>query len=478
MSNLFSAINTSGATRTWNGMKTNDTSENPNVDLFFKIGSARGKFDSIKHLIAGGLGDNTDLAVRILLWARDVRGGAGERQIFRDAIDFMAENELITLDEARRVLVKIPELGRFDDLSAFVDTALEGEAIRFWAENIRAKNGLACKWAPRKGPVANLLRKSLGLTPKEYRKHLVANTNVVEQYMCAKDWDAINFSHVPSLAAARYQKAFNKNAPEAYAKYRAELEKPEAERDPSVKINANAVYPYDVIKSLKTGDVSIANSQWDALPDYMEGSEYKGILPLVDTSGSMTCSAGGWGSNSSVSCLDVAVSLGLYLSERNKGIFKDEFITFSANPKMQKVSGNLSQRYSSMMGSDWGMNTNVIRAFELIVNSAKKANLPAEDMPKVLLILSDMQFDYCARYDDSAMESITRKFRDAGYERPNVVFWNINSDGNGVPAVKDQFGTALVSGFSPAIVKSIIRCEKMTPEALMEEAVMVPRYDW
>jgi len=476
MSRLFESANTDNA-RTWNGMKTNSTSLSPLTDLFYNVGSARGKFAAITPLLAQAIGEDKDLAVRILLWARDVRGGAGERQVFRDAIKFLASNAALTVGEARRIMKKIPELGRWDDIKAFEDTVLEEEALKFWGEAVR-ENGLAAKWAPRKGPLASKMRKVLGMSPREFRKTLVANTAVVEQYMCAGNWDEINFSHVPSLAAARYQKAFKRNAEEAYEAYKAELVKPESERDPKVKINAKAVYPYNVVHSVRRGDATVASEQWKALPDYMEGSESGGILPLVDVSGSMTCRAGGYTSKSEVTCMDVAVSLGLYTSERNRGIFKDEFITFTSNPRMVKLTGDLASRVNQLVRSEWNFSTNVIAAFDLIVNSAVKANLPAEDMPKTLLIISDMQFNQCAKYDDSAMDAVTRRFRDAGYERPNIVFWNVNSDGEGVPSTYDRHGTALVSGFSPSIMKSILNAENFTPEAIMRSTVEVERYDW
>jgi Mg-chelatase subunit ChlD len=480
MSNLFSAVNSSGNTRTWNGMRTNATSLSPALDLYYKIGAARGKFETIAGDIAAALGSDKDVAVRIILWSRDVRNGAGERQTFRDAIDFMAENQLIDVDEARRIMRKIPELGRWDDLKAFIGTGLESEALELWAAAI-PNDGLAAKWAPRKGEVAAKLRRTMGLTPKAYRKTVVGNTAVVETAMCAKDWDNINFSHVPSLAASRYQKAFGRNATAAYEAYKAELVKPEAERDPKVKINAKAVYPYDIVKAVRQGDATVASEQWKALPDYMEGSEYAGIMPMVDVSGSMECGVGGAGydyTGKTLSCLDVAVSLGLYLSERNRGIFKDEFLTFSGHPELVKTTGDLKNRIRQMSHAKWGMNTNIVAAFDLMVDSAVRANLSPEDMPRTLLILSDMQFDHCARFDNSALESVRQKFVRAGYEPPNVVFWNINSSGNGVPATNKDTGVALVSGFSPSIMASILNAKDFTPEAIMMKTIMNERYNW
>jgi len=482
MSNLFKAANTDSA-RTWNGMKTNSTSQNPVVDLFYKIGSARGKFNTIEDLIAHSFGADKDLAMRVLLWVRDVREGAGERQTFRDAINFLAENEMITVTEASRVMQVVPELGRWDDLKVFVGTVLEDRALSYWVEAIKSGNGLAAKWAPRKGSLASKMRRVADMSPKSYRKLLVANTAVVETLMCAKDWDKINFSHVPSKAASNYQKAFNRNAPDAYSAYKAELVKPVSERDPKVKINASAIFPHDIVRNIRTGDTTVANEQWKALPNFVKNSENAGILPLVDVSASMysPIDGVGWGMNRATdktTCMDVAIALGMYLAERNVGIFKDEFITFTASPEFVSLKGNLQNRYLTMSKASWGMNTNVIAALDLIVNSAKKVNLPHEDMPKTLLILSDMQFDRCASFDHSALEAVKHRFNSAGYECPNVVFWNLNSAGSGSPATIHDTGTALVSGFSPSIMKSVLSGTEFTPEAMMMKTIMKERYNW
>lgn len=474
MSALFSAANGNTA-RTWNGMKTYEVSESALVDLFFKWGGSRGKFNELVPTLSAALATDKDLAVRTILWGRDARSGAGERQLFKDAINFMAENELLTVEEAARILVKIPELGRFDDLFIFVGTVLEEAAFDLLRHAIFVdNNGLAAKWTPRKGPVAAKFRKFLEMSPREYRKALVSRTHVVEQAMCAKNWNSIDFSKVPSVAAARYQKAFSKNAPEAYASYKAAL----VRGDKDVKINAAAVYPYDIIKSLRTGDVTVASEQWKALPDYLGGSEYKGILPVVDVSGSMsTVYVNGNYGPGAISALDVAISLGLYISERNRGIFKDEFITFSNSPQFQKTSGDLRSRYNQLSRADWQMSTNLHAVFELILNAAVKGRVSEEDMPQTVLILSDMQFNQCVNFDDNAHGMIKRKYEAAGYKVPHVVFWNLNT-GSGVPVKHDTRGTALVSGFSPSIMKSVLRADEMTPDAVMKATVMDARYNW
>lgn len=476
MSSLFSAVNKS-STRTQNGMRTQATSESPVTDLYYKWGGSRGRFSQIAPSLSAALAADRDLAVRVLLNGRDAREGVGERQLFKDSINFMAENELVTTDEARRIMARIPDLGRWDDLFVFVGTSLEEEAFALIAEALfKDNNGLAAKWMPRKGPFAVKLRKFLGLSPKRYRKALVERTSVVETQMCAKDWEKIDFSKVPSVAASRYMKAFKKNAGARYEAYKAALVKGD---DPKVKVNAGAVYPYDVIRALRKGDAVVASEQWKALPDYMEGSEWKNILPVVDVSGSMAIAAagGGWASVGDVTCMDVAISIGLYVSERNFGVFKDEFITFSRVPMFVRTTGTLAERVHQYSKLNFAENTNLHAVFDLVLSSALRYNLPEAEMPRTILIISDMQFDFCVAHDDSAIEMIKRKYRNAGYPVPNVVFWNVSTN-SGVPVSHNDKGVALVSGCSPAVMKAVINTESFTPENVMKQAVMNPRYDW
>jgi len=304
----------------------------------------------------------------------------------------------------------------------------------------------------------------MGLTPKAYRKLLVNLTEVVETKMCAGQWDAIEFGKLPSLAAARYNRAFGRRAPAAYQAYKDRLTAGED------KVNAGAVYPHNVIQTLREGgDAVVADAQWNALPDYIGDHS---VVPLVDVSGSMMCPAGG---SRSVLCIDISLALGLYCATKNSGAFKDVFITFSAKSKAEVLKGTLSQKLKQMHSSDWGMNTNLHAAFEEILRIAKAGGVVAQDMPKTLLILSDMQFDQCVQFDDSAQEMIRRKYEAAGYAVPNIVFWNLNARDN-VPVKFDEQGTALVSGFSPSVMKGVLSGTQMTPETIMLATVDVERY--
>ena len=455
--------------RTANGMKARKSTAKACVDLFYKIGASRGK--SITGDFTAAYVENSDVALRIAQWARDVRGGAGERQLFRDILVHLEKRDP---DAALALLKKIPEVGRWDDIFVFSDPVLKSAAYTMLGDALRASNGLAAKWTPRKGQIAAEVRAFFGMTPKQYRKSLVALTKVVETQMCAGDWDNINFSHVPSVASRNYKKAFNRHTP-AFAEYVAKL----VAGDKTVKVNASAIFPHDVLKGIAhsySGQLGKTETdhviaQWDALPNYVGDAS---ILPLVDVSGSMTCSAGG---NTSVRCLDVAVGLGLYLADKNKGVFKDTFLTFSSKPQLVTLKGNIVEKVDQMSRSNWEMSTNLHAAMDKILSTAVKGSVPQSDMPAMLLILSDMQFNQCARYDDSAMEMIERKFEAAGYSMPQIVFWNLNSSDN-VPVKADKTGAALVSGFSPSIMTSLLAADldQFTPEGIMLKTVMSDRY--
>lgn len=469
MSTFVEAVQNQSA-RTTNGMRARKSTANACVDLFFKIGASRGK-DITKDFVAAYV-ENKDVALRIAQWVRDVRGGAGERELYRQILKYLEKHDQ---EAAAKLLNKTPELGRWDDIFVFTDPKLKWEAFNLLGNALREKNGLAAKWTPRQGPLAVELRKFFGMSPKFYRKSLVELTNVVEQQMCAGKWDEINHSHVPSLAASRYKKAFVRHG-HKFAEYVEKLKAGEA----GVKVNAGAVFPYDVLKGVVNfhydnnyGKTELDHivEQWKALPNYVGDAN---ILPLVDVSGSMSCPAGGQGTTS---CMDVAVSLGLYLSEKNEGKFKDTFLTFSSNPELLHLKGNVVQKAQQMVKSSWNMSTDLNKAMNLILKTAIVGNVSQEEMPEMLLILSDMQFNACAEHDDSAMRMIERKFSDAGYKVPAIVFWNLNAKDN-VPVKHDKSGVALVSGFSPTIVKSILSTdmEQFTPEGIMLKTVMVDRY--
>lgn len=517
--NLREALESNNTT-TQNGMPTHESSLSHVLDLFYHIGGLRKSnsdlsiqqvinevvngnivtpaHDKCKILIdlfTKALAEDPERAMKTLFWARDVRGGAGERQIFKDVIYYLAvsQNKNYLLNN----LELIPHYGRWDDLLMLVDTPLEEEAFALISRAITSAisvrvnidNGLAegyvfdeyrnmlstgmnaAKWMPRKGRIAAKLRKYMKLSPKQYRKILVSLTDVVEQKMTNNKWKDIDFSKVPSLAAARYQNAFYRWQTRRYKKYLKQLQNNET------TINAGAVYPYDVIKSIKNANNSterqVAEQQWNSLPNLMKNcNDY--ILPLVDTSGSMTMDS----VFGSITPLDIAVSLGLYISERNIGPFKDSFITFSKSPKLQYLKGSVTDRLHQMQKVDWGFNTDIEAVFRLILKQAVENNVDSELMPNKILIISDMEFDMAAEDENlNFMGMVREMYEKFGYNLPQIIFWNLNSQNKGIPVQKNDAGVAMISGFSVAILKSIFEVDDLTPLNIMDQTIMSNRYE-
>lgn len=456
-------LNTTRDSLTANGMLTFDSSLDPCVDLFFAIGSSRGK--DLTPQFERAFQSNPTAALRILFWARDVRGGAGERETFRKLLKSFAEKNTTTSTE---IVKLVPEYGRWDDLFVLFGTKSQEAVIGIIKSELDNQNGLLAKWLPRKGPIAKVIRQHLNLTEQAYRKLIVGLSNTVEQKMCARQWDTINYNHVPSVAAARYQKAFTKHDTARYEEYKKGFATGES------KINATAVYPYDVVKSAKNGDPNVAAAQWEALPNYLGDNK---IVPMVDTSGSMYTPVG---SNKNLTCIDVSVALGLYIADKQQGAFKDLFLTFSHDSRIELLRGDFLSKLFQLENADWGCNTNLERAYAEILRVAVSNKLAQEDMPKYLLILSDMEFDIgTSSYTGKsyrAQDMAKEMYNAAGYDLPKIVYWNLNARPGNVPVKFNEQGTALISGFSPAIMKSVLAAENFSPISIMLETINSERY--
>jgi hypothetical protein len=441
------------------------SSLNANVDLFFAIGASRGK--DLTAQFDKALAEDQDMALRCLLWARDVRGGAGEREMFRSLMLHLENTGRQHIVE--RILPLVPELGRWDDLLVFKTEAVKNKAMSLIGQALYEQNQLTAKWMPRKGRTAQELRTFFGLTPKQYRKGLVALSNTVEQKMCAKQWDAIEFGKLPSLASARYQKAFVKQCGERYQLYKNALVKGEA------KINAGAVYPYDVTKSLQYGDATVADAQWKALPNYLSADAK--MLPMIDVSGSMSCPVG---DSPTLQCMDMSIALGLYIATKQQGPYAGMFLTFDTSPKLEVLKkGILKTQYQQVRGAAWGGSTNIEAAYDRILNVAVQNKIAQSDMPDYLIIFSDMQFDAATGHYGKRHTGFTvaqAKFERAGYKLPKIIFWNLAARAGQTPVTHQQDGTALVSGFSPSLMTSILSAKTVTPEGIMRETLMKPRY--
>ncbi len=474
--NNLSSAGVQSVVLTENGALTFDTSKSAVVDFFFAIGASRGR--SLIGEFNRALAEDQDMTLRILFHGRDVRGGMGERQTFRDLLNAL---DATHPDIVEKLIPLIPVYGRWDDLFALNRQSRNyNNALKFYAsvllnplENLDTV-GLAAKWSPREksanSAIMRDLCKVMNMNAKQYRKLVSALSSTVEQNMCAKDWAKIVYEHVPSVAMARYRKSFGKHDNDRFVEFLSKVQSGEK------TMNASAVFPHDVLRDIIRANpttISAINTQWNALPNYI--GENTGILPISDVSGSMGVSVSG-----SVTALDVSVALGLYCAERQSGAFKDIWMNFSVRPKLMKLTGdNIVSKYNGLDRGDWSMNTNFEAAFKLILNHAKANNVPAYDMPKVLLVLSDMEFDRCGVNGNvTVFQAMRVAFENAGYQLPRVVFWNLVSRGKNVPVSYHETGTALVSGFSPTILKGVLAGnESTTPLDTVKDCVMTVRYD-
>jgi len=425
------------------------------LDFFSNIGAMRDiPEDAILNGFISAYEENYEVALMILFWARAARIGSGERNTFHIILSklFQLEPNFV-VDNAKT----IAELGYWKDLIPYFSNP---EVVDVFADAINAKDRLACKWAPRRGLDAKKLRDALSLTNKEYRKWLKHNSYTVEQQMSNKKWKNIEYAPVPGKAMRIYKNAFEFHDEKRFNKWLT---------DKDAKASVSASYPHEVLKLLFEDEpnIELAQKQWDSLKSFI--SKDTRILPMVDVSGSMNGLP-----------MLVAVALGLYISEKNLSVFKNSFLTFSANPTLVNVEGSLFERMKKAMYAEWGMNTDFTKAYKLILENAKIHDLKSNQMPNMLLVLSDMQFDDSQSHEWSIgepvkkphFELIKKDFEDAGYEFPKLVFWNLRkSQCVGSPAKMDDDGVAMVSGFSPVLMKAILANENFDPMSIMFEAL-------
>ena len=470
---------------TENGAITKRETLNWVLDFFSKSGALRGQEAEAIRLFVSALSEDESLAMKSLFYARDIRGGQGERDIFRSILNYMA-NKSAYQNVIKRNIPHIPEYGRWDDLYALFDTPLEKNALEMIATQFKEdkKNlsdgkpiSLLAKWMKSSNTSSKesrrLAKKTieyLNITEREYRKTLSVlrkEIDVVEKKISAKQFGEIDYSKVPSQASRIYSKAFHKNDEDRYTKFIADVESGKE------TINAGTLYPYQIVNNIRfktDKEKRVLDTLWNALPNYAEKQENS--LCVVDTSGSMTMGY------SNIAPIEVAVSLGIYMAERIEGPFNGYFMTFSEHPTMQKIAGKtIFEKYESVRKSNWGFNTNFNAVFKALLKTAIKKNVPQKDMIKKLYIISDMQFDEA--FEDGVsidnIEKIKKMYFEAGYEMPELVFWNVNASSN-TPVTKDERGMYLVSGCSPSILKHAIDCEATTPEELMLEVLNSERY--
>lgn len=476
-------------TETDNGAVAYKSTLNACLDFFVRVGSERGNYlkgdKTIHTLFTKAFEEDAEIALRTLFWARDARKGAGERSIFRGIIHEFAKTHT---DLVLRNLDLIPSMGRWDDLFALMGTPCQDDMLDYVLKSLdtHEDRNLLAKWVPRsktkdksKRLVFNILAKKSGLGKGGFRRKIAKLSNTVEQQMCAKDWSGINYETLPSGAQSKYVKAFYRNDGERYKEFINAVNKGEK------KINTSTLMPHEIVRMTRRSntDEEVANTLWANLSDVVPETD-EIVLPVTDVSGSMDMLIAG-----NTTAMDVAVALSMYFAENNKGPIQNKGLTFSTRPSFYTIDTSLSlgERVRNMIGLEWGGSTNLQAVFEALLYYATEGNVPQEYMPTAILIMSDMQFDQATGRNwrnggqpmtQTLKENIVKQYTNAGYTPPKLIFWNLNSNDN-FPVKYDEFGTAMVSGFSPNILKSMLEggLDNLSPVNTMLNTVNVERYD-
>jgi len=477
---------------TWNGatsLSTPDVSGKTDgrLSLFFK--TTRGLSDDklIEYLQKSSNEDLIDTFI-LSFQTRDPRGGKGEREIGRKMFQWLFENHP---EKFKKVYKLIPEYGRWDDIITLFENKsnekVQKDILKFFAYQLRKDKenmlkgspiSICAKWAPSEGDsddkkykIVDLLCNELNVSKREYRKDylspLRAYLKIVETFMCSNKWDDIDYSKVPSCAMKKLKKAFEKHSPELFTTWKNSLSKGE------VKVNAKVLHPHELVREIRSKGYAdeVAEAQWKVLESEVEKlGVLEDSVVVVDTSGSME--------SPNYLPLDIAVAMGLIISKFVKGPFQHNVITFNTTPQFVKINdGTLYERFTQIRNIPWGGNTNLQATFELILNRAKQYELTDRDLPKRLFIISDMQFNsinQCGHLTN--FQAIDKMYKDSGYTRPQIVFWNVNGESTDFPVSVSDNGTCLVSGSSPVILDAIIRTKNFNSYDVLRTALDSERY--
>ena len=474
---LASLMSVSSYKETENGAFALSSTQNDLLNAFGTLGAMRSRSnEDIINTFMKAYGQDRLLAMKLLFYIRDSRGGTGERDIFRIIANHLAQTHTKDMEVN---LKYIPEFGRWDDLYAFVGTKLEDTAFAVMHEQyaldlVNAKEGkpvsLLGKWLKSANASSRITRKlgeltatKFGESLKNYRKHLSLLRKVIdvtEVKMSSNDWDKIDYEKVPSYASKNYREAFKRHDGERYAEFIGAVEKGEA------SIKAATLFPYDIVRSYGynswgwdgNDDSKVdetLEAQWKALPNYV--TDGKKFLVMADTSGSMTGLP-----------METSVSLAIYFAERNTGDFHGKFITFTDNPRLIDIPDNwtLRERINYVLKNEYvGYNTNLEKAFELVLDAAIKNHCSQEDLPEAILVISDMEIDQFGsrKANTTFTAEMSKRFADAGYKMPTLVYWNVNARMDTFHAEASD-DVRFVSGSSAAIFKGL--CEHMGYSAM------------
>ena len=466
-------------TKTFNGANAVKSTNSSLLDLYGVIGALRNRKEiEIENLFSKAFSEDRLLAMKLLFYARDVRGGLGERHVSRTIYKHLGNIHPCVL---RKNLEHLSHYGRWDDLLVLLDTELCDDVIKIFEKQLiddiqSDMPSLLAKWLPSNNTSSQTTRKyaktiTMGLNwnAKKYRQTLSVlrkKIDVLEVKMSSCNWAEINYENVPSNAMNIYSKAFYNNDEERFRNYL------EAVKTGDKKINASVLYPYNITEKIlysKTDiNSDVLEQQWNSMPDFVLDND-KNVMVMADVSGSMAGRP-----------MATAIGLAIYFAQRTKGAFANHFMTFSESPSIVQITGDsLYEKVRMVLSSNWGMNTNLEKAFKIMLDTAIEKNIRQSELPETLIVVSDMQFDQSIQRtnkDWTFYKKMKKMYKTHGYTIPEIVFWNVNSMSNVFQVSDNCEGVKLASGQSASVFKSILNSQTLTPYDFMLEVLNDDRY--
>lgn len=491
-------------TMTANGANAYKTSGSKLVDINFAIGELRSASEeNIIKKFRDAFEENPEFALKWLFWLRDVREGSGERKAFRVILKDLSKNGL-----SKFVDNMVPYLGfygRYDDMWELLDTPSKSAVLRFTAKQLKEdlanrKAGksisLISKWIPSGNASSKVsakynkqIRTYLKWTPSQMQHTLTIlrkYIDVVERKMSSDNWQSIDYEKVPSKATKLYTKAFMKHDKDRYTAYLEGLKTGKA------KVNTSVLNPCEIVHKLyesiswchyDQNTITLMEAMWKNLPDRVQGEG--DTICVLDTSGSM-CSR--VDSKTRMSCKEVAESLAIYFAERCSGVFQNKIITFSHSPRYMDLTrcDSLESKLKYIQKYGEVSDTNIESTFDLLLNTAIEGHLTQDQIPKRVLILSDMGFNSssCTQApNETLFQTINKKWNKAGYEMPTLIFWNILGEsrwGYGSKAIpvsyNEDFPCLLVSGYNTASLNMVLKGQESPLEGILS-VINTERYE-
>ncbi|KAI7905201.1 uncharacterized protein BX663DRAFT_502100 [Cokeromyces recurvatus] len=328
------------------------------------------------------------------------------------------------------------------------------------------------------------LNKVRDLYRKEYLTPLRKVLDLTEHYMEPGKWDAVDFRHIPAVCLQNNIGLFFKHSPDTVINYMNEVANGKRKVSGATLGPHQLVYQIyenrinkrldealqnipEALEKFKNANKNLINGQWNTLIESIQKIDLSECLVICDTSGSMFAYV----------CPDkpeerpiyAAIGLSLVVSNLAKPPFNGAMITFSDNPSLFEIdiSRPFDEQVAAVFEHSSGLNTDICKVFtDVLLPMAKKYNLAPKDMVKHLFVFSDMEFDAAHNGVDTYMttqEFIHKQYKDAGYEVPEVIWWNLSGI-NGLstttrtitPVTQDDTGVSLLSGFSASMLKTFL----------------------